>query len=305
MAKALIFNIQRFSVQDGPGIRATVFLKGCPLHCPWCSNPESQNRWVEVMHRNSLCNNCGACIDTCDLKALSINAPGEKGMRIDRKRCNNCGKCVEACVEGALTSCGREISDEEVFSLVQKDQLYYRNSGGGVTCSGGEALEQAEFVSALFKRCREGGLHTTLDTCGAAPAAALDKVLPYTDLVLFDLKLMAPHAHRQILKASNGVILRNARIIAAKQIPMWIRVPLIPGITDTDENLRTVASFVKQLDGNITRVDLLPYHRLGVGKYQMLDREYQLLDLDPYSQIELQRIRDRMLSWGVTCDICG
>ncbi len=167
--KGRIFNIQRYSTNDGPGIRSTVFLKGCPLTCLWCSNPESQKSIIEVGHRDTLCNRCGRCIEACGQKAISLLNDDAKGVKIDRRLCNNCGECIGVCAEGALVMQGRNVSVEEVFEEIKKDEMFYRNSGGGVTASGGEPLSQPAFVAALFKRCHQSGIHTALDTTGHAP----------------------------------------------------------------------------------------------------------------------------------------
>jgi pyruvate formate lyase activating enzyme len=297
--KATVFNIQRFSVQDGPGIRTSVFFKGCPLECPWCSNPESIRPYPEVAHVAAVCQHCGRCRDTCDLGAISF---AEKGIKIDREKCNNCGKCVEVCPNNALKLFGSEVSVEEVLDEVAKDRLYYHSSNGGVTASGGEALKQARFVSALFKDCQEQGIHTALDTSGHSRQADLEMVLKYTDLVLFDLKLIDPGSHIAIVKASNDPIQRNARLVVEKGIPMIVRIPLIPGLTDTDENLEAIADFVEDLNPELP-VNILPYHKMGMGKYKMLDREYTLSELKTPPDERLRAIVDYFESRRLACEI--
>jgi len=297
--KGTIFNIQRFSVQDGPGIRTTVFMKGCPLTCPWCSNPESIHPYPEVAHIAAVCKHCGSCIKVCEPEAISF---AEKGINIDRGKCNNYGKCVEVCTNGALKLFGNEVSVEEVFDEITKDKLYYHSSEGGVTASGGEPLNQARFVSALFQRCHEEELHTTLDTSGQARQSDLEMVLKNTDLVLFDMKLIDPGAHIATVKASNQPILRNAKVIVESGVPMIVRIPLIPGLTDTDENLEGIANFVQELNSELT-VNILPYHRMGLGKYKMLDRDYKLSELETQPQERLRAIVDRFQSHRLRCDI--
>ena len=294
-----VFNIQRFSVQDGPGIRTSVFTKGCPLECPWCSNPESIKPYTEVAHVAPLCKQCGSCIEACDLKAISL---AEKGIKIDREKCNNCGKCVQVCTNDALKLFGEEVSVQEVLDEAIKDKLYYHSSDGGVTASGGEALRQARFVSALFELCHEEGIHTTLDTSGHCRQADMEMVLEHTDLVLFDLKLIDPGSHIAILKASNQPIHRNARLIVERGVPMIVRIPLIPGLTDTDENLEGVANFVRDLDSELP-INILPYHRMGMGKYPMLDREYKLSELQLMPDERLKEIVDYFQSHRLACDI--
>ena len=294
-----IFNIQRFSVQDGPGIRTTIFTKGCPLTCPWCSNPESINPYPEVAHVAALCQHCGNCMEACEPKAISF---AEKGISIDREKCNNCGKCVEVCTNDALKMFGKEVSVEEVFEEATKDKLYYHSSEGGVTASGGEPLRQAHFVSALFENCHEEGIHTTLDTSGHARQSDLEMVLENTDLVLFDLKLTDPGAHIATVKASNDPIQRNARLIVERGVPMIVRIPLIPGLTDTDENIEGIANFVREL-GSELPVNILPYHRMGMGKYRMLDREYKLGDMEQQPQERLNEIVNYFKSRRLACEI--
>lgn len=295
-----IFNIQRFSTEDGPGIRTTVFLKGCPLICPWCANPESQLDIREVGHSDPLCDQCGRCLEVCDPKAISLNPDG--GVVIDRARCDHCAKCVPVCGPRALRVLGEDRTVDAVFGEIKKDEAYYRNSGGGATCSGGEPLAQAEFVTALFQRCHEAGIHTTLDTCGVAPRRALEKVIAYTDLVLFDLKLMDGAVHRAVTGRSNRQILDNARYIVGTGVELIARVPLIPGSTDSDENISAIAGFVRTLGVGIP-VHVLPYHRFGMNKYTMLDRTYEPGDLKPPSPEQVAEIVQRFDSLGLQCEV--
>jgi len=295
-----IFNIQRFSVQDGPGIRTTIFMKGCPLACPWCSNPESGNAHPEVGHVDALCDGCGRCLPVCEPLAISLEG---ESVRIDRKLCDNCGRCVELCTPGALKMLGREISVEEALREIQKDRLYYRNSKGGVTASGGEPLRQPRFVTELFKRCREAEIHTALDTCGHAPREALQSVLEHTDLVLYDLKLIDDEAHTRVLGASSRPILDNARFVARSAVPLIIRIPLIPGFTDTEENLRAVTRFIEDVGEGVRAIHVLPYHRFGLDKYRMLDLEYRLGDLKPPPEERVRAVVDCLGSLGLDREI--
>jgi pyruvate formate lyase activating enzyme len=298
--KGTVFNIQRYSIQDGPGIRTTVFLKGCPLRCAWCSNPESQNPQPEIVHRDSLCNKCGRCVDICPAHAISL---GDKGVFIDRQLCTNCGECVAVCAPGAIKVFGEKMSAREVFQLVKKDAEFYRNSGGGITVSGGEPLYQPAFVAALFKLCRDEGIDTCIETCGLASVKALEKVLPYTSLVLFDVKLTAPAAHRKWTGKSNETILRNLGLIVKKGTPLIIRVPLIPGINDSEEELRNIARLAGSL--KVGKVDLLPYHKFGMGKYQQLDRKYELEELTTQPDDDVQKARQLFESLGFECEVVG
>jgi len=298
-----VFNVQRFSIQDGPGIRTTVFLKGCPLGCLWCSNPESQSPTPEVVHRDSLCNGCGDCLKVCAPEAISLtSSDGGFPIKVDREKCNNCGKCIEVCTTGALKFYAQYMSVDEVFDEGRRDSHFYSNSGGGVTASGGEPLRQADLVVELFRRCKRIGIHTTLDTCGYASVPALEKVLNETDLVLFDLKLMNSRQHRRFTKRYNGVILRNMRLVVSKGVTMIIRIPVIPGINDSEQNLVETAHFVSELDNKL-HVDLLPYHRFGESKYKMLDRDYQLTDLKSPSDKQLQGAVEIFKRHGLDCAI--
>jgi pyruvate formate lyase activating enzyme len=297
--KGIVFNIQRYSIDDGPGIRSTVFLKGCPLRCLWCSNPESQKAWPEVAHRDSLCNKCGRCREVCSVQAITIDA---KGVHISRRLCNTCGKCVEVCNLGALQFFGKEMHVEEVFHEIQKDIQYYNGSGGGITISGGEPLYQPEFTIALLKQCQDKGIHTCIETSGYAEASVLEAVLPYTSLVLFDLKHMDPVIHQKLTGLSNKVIIRNLKLIIAKGNPVIIRVPVIPGKNDSSEELTAIARTVASMN-QLRKVDLLPYHGFGMGKYQMLDQRYQLSQLVRPTDIELQRSKQIFEAFRVDCEI--
>lgn len=300
----MIFNIQRFSIEDGPGIRTTVFFKGCPLRCLWCSNPESQSSIQQVAHRDSLCNGCGNCLKVCSMEAISLckRNNGVFKIKIDRNKCNNCGKCIEVCPVGSIKFYGETMTKDEVFNEVKKDIGYYSKSQGGVTVSGGEPLAQADFVAELFGRCRRVGIHTTIDTSGYFSSSALNKVLDLVDLFLFDIKLMNREQHKQLTGEYNDVILRNARLIAEKKIPMIIRVPLIPSVNDSEDNLNEIARFILELDHTL-HVDLLPYHRFGESKYEMLDMDYRLSNVRPPDDEHIYRCQDIFKKNGLDCAI--
>jgi len=298
----VVFNIQRYSIQDGPGIRTTVFLKGCPLRCALCSNPESQSDKPEIAHRDSLCYRCERCADVCRQKAISL---GENCISIDRQLCVACGSCVDACPQGALKIFGVKMTAGEVFEMVYKDAEFYRTSGGGVTASGGEPLFQPDFVAALFKLCHDNGIETCMETCGLAKTDALNKVLPYTSRFLYDIKLADSTSHLKWTQAPNEAIIRNLGIVAESSIPLVIRIPLIPGINDIEAELRETADMVTAVVKRPVKVNLLPYHKFGIGKYQMLDREYKLEGLETQSEEELKAQKEIFESLGFECEIEG
>ncbi len=300
---AVIFNIQRFSLQDGPGIRTTVFFKGCPLRCTWCANPESQASLPQVAHSDALCNKCGDCVSACPKQAVTLI---ESGICIERALCDNCAKCLERCTRGALRLYGEEISLEAVLEVVKRDVAFYRNTGGGVTASGGEPLIQSKFVSELFRACKTLGIHTCLDTCGHSPSESLHQVLEYTDLVYYDLKLIDQVRHQAATGASNELIAQNLQDIAKQCKAFVIRVPLVPGINTTDEDIQAIADVVVGLPSGLTpEVDLLPYHRFGGSKYRMLDRDYLLLQLETLkaTDIEVQRAKEIFDRAGLSCRV--
>lgn len=268
--KGRIFQMQRYSIQDGPGIRTTVFVKGCPLRCAWCSNPESQNPHPEIMARQQKCEGCGECVAACTRDAIDLV---EGAARIDRVRCDLCMDCVEACPTGALELSGEEITIEEAVHECCQDELFYRNSDGGVTLSGGEPLYQSEFALHFMRACKEKGLSTALDTCGHAPWEVLEAVLAYTDLVLFDLKHVDPEMHRKGTGLPNDLVLANLeRILDSGRARVWIRIPLIPGYNDSEEHAKEVARLLSK--GPVEKVSLLSYHEWGKPKYGFLGREY-------------------------------
>jgi pyruvate formate lyase activating enzyme len=297
--EGIVFNIQRYSIDDGPGVRTTVFLKGCPLSCLWCSNPESIDPMPEVTYRYTSCKRCGTCISACPTGAITLD---EAGIHIDRKNCDRCGTCVSVCMPEALKISGKKMSVEEVFKIVKKDIDYYEASGGGLTCSGGEVLSQPEFVAALFRRCREAGIHACADTSGWGSREAMETVLEYCDLVYFDLKHINAAEHKKLCGQSNDLILNNLALIAEEKVPVVLRVPLIPGCNDSKENIsaiaETAARFLKD-----ALVHILPYHRYGTNKYRMLDMEYPLEITESPIPEKLDQARKIIESFGLKCEI--
>lgn len=273
--RGIIFNIQRFSLHDGPGIRTTVFMKGCPLRCQWCSNPESMNLYPELMTNDVKCIKCGTCIEACPRKAITLV---ENIRTIDRSKCDLCMVCTTACPSGAIESVGKYMSVEEVVKEIEKDRLFYQNSGGGVTFSGGEPLVQWQFLREICKQCKQKDVSIALDTTGYAPWNIMEKVLEYVDLVLYDIKHLEPHMHIEGTGVSNELILENVRKTARK-VRTWLRIPVIPDFNDSMNHISRLAEFSVGL--GVEKVSLLPYHMWGVHKYERLGRVYPLKGVQP------------------------
>lgn len=297
MISGLIFNIQKFSIHDGPGIRTLVFMKGCPLRCRWCCNPESQKRHPEISFRSIVCIGvleCGRCIDVCPLDAIGVDEA--KHIRIDRAKCDSCGKCAEVCPAKALELIGEYVRIDHVMRVVQEDCNYYRRSGGGITVSGGEPLEQAGFVSELLSQCKGAGINTAIETCGQGDQRSLDQLCHQANLVFFDLKHMDPVVHRSLTGVGNELILENIRKISTDfpRVNIIVRTPIIPGYNDFDANIKASAEFVSGLHGQ-RRYELIPYHKYGVAKYAQLGRLYGLTGLSrtcAQKMVRLKRIVD-------------
>ena len=298
-SSALIANIQGYSIHDGPGIRTVVFLKGCPLRCRWCANPENLLDRVRVGFLANLCQHCARCAKVCPQGAILPDAD----RRIDREKCDECAKCVEACFYGALIRYGKGMTAEEVFDQVRRDKIFYDSSGGGVTVSGGEPLTHADFVAELFALCRGEGIHTCVETCGCVPQAAFEKVLSLTDTFYFDLKLMDSEMHREYTGQGNDQILSNARFLAEKGADILFRQPLIPGVNSPEENVKATAAFIRSLGREDLALQLIPYHRMGTSKYAALDIPYTLEDMKPMAAEEVEAVRAQYESFGVPCTV--
>ena len=267
-----VFNVQKYSVHDGPGIRTTVFFKGCPLSCAWCHNPESQSPQPEILIAEGRCLVCGQCRAACP---FGETLPGGAVLPARNAPCTRCDACIEACPTGARQRVGQRRTAADVLAEVEADRVFYEESAGGVTFSGGEPLSQPAFLKALLAGCRARGLHTAVDTCGFGRAADLLACAQLADLVLYDLKFMDSARHRQHCGVPNEPILENLHALAALHRRLWIRVPVIPGINDDAENLSALARFVAVLAG-VEQVNLLAYHATGQAKHQRLGRSYAL-----------------------------
>ncbi len=298
----LVFNIMRFALHDGPGIRTTVFLKGCPLRCWWCHNPESQSAEPEIIYFEERCIACGECVRACPQGALSLDEHGSRVLR-DLALCEPCGECVEACPTGARQLAGRAMTVPEVLREVTKDQVFFDQSGGGVTISGGEPLLQAEFVEELLVACRARRIRTALDTCGLAQPEVLERVRPYVDLFLYDLKLMGRGEHLKYTGVKNDQILRNLELLAEAGSAVIVRLPVIPGVNDDGDNLEALAGFMTA--HGLRDIDLLPYHRIGSDKYQRLHLTWRMDGVEPPSAEDTEALAARLRRDGLRVRIGG
>ena len=298
----LISIVQKYSTKDGPGIRSTVFFKGCPLGCLWCSNPELIRSHPDLLYTREKCARCGTCIEACPRDALSF---GEEGfIVIIRAACDGCGDCVKACPNGALELIGKLVTVDELVTDLLKDRVFYQTSGGGVTFSGGEPLWQSGFVTQVARRMKEEGIHTALDTAGDVSWCHFDEVLDYINLVLFDIKLAGREPHRQFTGRENDLILANAQLLSQRGVPMHIRLVMIPGINDSAARLRARMEIVSSLK-SVQQVDILPYHRYGAGKYARLGLEYPLADLEEHTPEQIAEIQELMESYGIKTSVGG
>jgi len=291
-----VFDIKRFATHDGPGIRTTVFLKGCSLRCAWCHNPEAFDPGPEVLFYPGRCIGCGACIEACPNEAQRITGDGER--LYDRARCDRAGWCAEVCYAGALEMAGRRLTAEEVMTEVREDAAFYETSCGGVTLSGGEPLLQGEFTGTILRLCKEEGFHTAVDTCGNVRREVIEEVLPYADLVLYDLKHMSAEEHRRHTGASNELILENLRRVSGWGAAIEVRMPIIPGINDSREDVESAARFLGAL-GTIRAVRLLPYHPYAGSKYRHLGRENTMPDVAPPGAERMRQVAEWVREQGL------
>jgi pyruvate formate lyase activating enzyme len=285
MLKGMVFDIQRFSLHDGPGVRTILFLKGCSLRCKWCSNPESQLSSPELLYTKSLCKLCGNCVNACPENALSLTTTG---LEINRSLCSACGLCAAACNTGALEISGKEYSVDETVSSLLKDRFYYEVSGGGVTISGGEPLLQDEFVKSILIKLKSLNIHTAVETAGLVEWKAIKNILDYTDLFLYDIKHLQNEKHISGTGDENNLILENLKKLLDSGAEVIIRYPLIPGFNMDREYVFQLIDFLLLL--KVNTIHLLPYHNLGISKYWRLNRVYELSNLSPPSSEEIKEI---------------
>ena len=320
----LVYDIQGFSIQDGPGIRTTVFLKGCPLRCPWCHSPESQSFEKQLSFKKADClglDACGACLKACPRGALSASepqevigtggalpgAPDEQPVAetrcypvINHELCVDCGACSAACCSKALYLCGDDYTVEAAVARVLKDRKFYESSGGGVTLSGGEPMSQFEFTLAFLKACKAEGLHTALDTTGFASWERYEQVLPYVDLFLFDIKNMDSQLHKAVVGVPNELILENVERIADAGGKIQIRIPVIPQFNNSHEHMQQVAQLCARLGDAVTFVQLLPYHTMGLAKYEKLQWDKPVFEAIPLKDDDVECYIDDFTAQGIT-----
>ena len=262
MLKANIFDIQRNSFVDGPGIRTTVFFKGCNLHCQWCHNPESQSFKKQMLFYKDKCTGCGKCREVCPSHLV---------------KCNFCGKCKIYCPSNARKICGKEYTSDEVLAEVIKDKAFYDNSNGGVTFSGGECMLQIEFLTEILKLCKENGIHTAVDTAGNVPWGYFERILPFTDLFLYDIKVFSNEKHEKYTGVSNELILNNLKFLFESGAKIWIRIPIIPTVNDSGDEMKKIKDFLSPYKPQ--KIELLPYHRMGENKYSALNMPVTKFDV--------------------------
>jgi pyruvate formate lyase activating enzyme len=301
-AKGIIFDLKKFAIHDGPGIRSTVFFKGCPLRCHWCHNPEGLSFNREVMVFNQRClSTCRVCLDICPQKALTKN---KEGIVLKRGFCNACGLCADACPAEGLQMTGRKVTADQVIAELAKDEIFYQGSNGGVTFSGGEPLAQIDFLHELLLAAKTQGWHTAVDTCGHAPFADFAKIMPLVDLFLYDLKIIDADKHRRLAGLSNDLILENLTKLSQGASSLAIRIPLIPGSNDSRTDIKQLADFCVSLP-RTHPVHLLPYHRGGSGKRKRLDQSNPLPVTRPPTAAKIQKIKEIFYQRKLTVTLGG
>ncbi|MDY6973864.1 MAG: glycyl-radical enzyme activating protein [Thermodesulfobacteriota bacterium] len=301
--KGIIFNIQGYSIHDGPGIRTTVFMKGCPLGCVWCANPESIKGYPQIFHNRQNCARCYRCIEICPQSAIGLNAKGGFPV-IDRNICLNCidRPCIAGCYESALELVGYYVTVDDLFYDICKDIPFYENSGGGVTFSGGEPTAQQLFTREVLKKCWQKGIHTALETCGYVPWETMKVMLTHLNLILFDVKTIDDTKHRQYTGVSNKLILENVeKIVSIGKVPIIMRVPIVPGFNDSPGDIEDLIYFAKEI--GINEVNLLPYHGMGASKYDKLGMNYRLKHVPMPSKESMEDIKACIERKSLICTI--
>lgn len=297
----VIFDIRKYSIHDGPGIRTAVFLKGCPLSCWWCHNPEGQSAKIEIIKRENRCIHCGECLSICKYGAIS--QLGDQ-ILLDRNKCTVCGECIDECYAEALELVGKRMSVSDVIEEIEADLPFYEQSNGGVTFSGGEPLLQPQFLRSLLIASHQLGIHTAVDTCGYASWKVIDSLRQEVDLFLYDLKILDDHLHRKYTGVSNRLILENLRRLSEGGSHIIVRFPVIPGINDEEGHVRRLANLVKGL-ANIHEIDILPYHSSAINKYNSLGLNYSLEGLHSPMEEQIEEIASILKEAGLAVKIGG
>jgi len=302
MSDTLIFDIKRYAINDGPGIRVVIFFKGCNLHCAWCHNPESISGEVEKMYTPSKCIKCGTCVAVCPENAITLSSDG---ITTDAELCTLCGRCADVCPTKAIEMSGKAMSVSEIMDVIEKERIFFEQSGGGVTFSGGEPLVHSKLLIKLLDECGRRGIHRTIDTAGHVKTETLLDVAGRTDLFLYDLKMMDSGLHQQWTGVGNEMILHNLKTLAESGAKIIIRIPLIGGVNDNEENTRQTAEFISGLAGEKKEVHLLPYHNIAQTKYMKLGKQN---DFDLFTEPEreiLDQIIETFSEYGITANIGG
>lgn len=295
-----IYNIQRYSIHDGPGIRTTVFLKGCPLACKWCHNPESQTKKSVLMYNEKKCIGCFDCVSKCPNEALTIS---NGKLAIERNRCLNCGTCAMVCPAEAIDLLGKQMTIDEVMEVVRRDTSFYKSSKGGVTISGGEPFQQSSFTLELVKALKYEGFHVTLDTSGYVEFERLRHFIGHVDLFLYDVKHIDPRKHRAYTGVDNKLILRNLKKLSRHGCRIWARVPLIPFFNNNENDLHEIAYTISDL--KVEKVCILPYHGIASGKYTQLNKKYELTGMKSPSDSDVDRAKKIIENYGLQVQVGG
>lgn len=300
MSNTVVCEIERYATHDGPGIRTVVFLKGCPLKCLWCANPETQRKENELYYNTNKCIACKRCINSCEKAALQFE---DEKVIVDKNKCNSCGECVKACPMEALNLVGKNSTVDEVFNEVMKDTIFYQQSGGGITISGGEVLMHRDFAVKLLKMCKENYINTAIETSGFGDFNVLKEISVYCDLIMFDIKHTDGKVHKKLTEVDNAIILDNLKRLSEIHKNIIIRMPLITGFNESEENIINTVKIAKE--NNIKEIHLLPYHSLGKDKYKQLGRDYELSHLKEPEEEKVNSLKTIIEKDNIKCKIGG